>query len=74
MVVTLDRQDFLSFCRPNPGSLLKLIEVVCEQLRRTDYILAELPCCNCRQGWPRRFYALLGKSALRWASAYQRFG
>jgi hypothetical protein len=42
MVVTLDRQDFLSFCRRNPDSLLKLIEVVCEQLPRTDYVLVPL--------------------------------
>jgi CRP/FNR family cyclic AMP-dependent transcriptional regulator len=38
----LDRRDILTFFERNPSALLKLVEVLCERLRRTDQILADV--------------------------------
>jgi len=38
----LDRRDILSFFERNPAAWLKIIEVLCHRLRRTDQVLAEV--------------------------------
>ena len=38
----LDRRDVLSFFERNPSSWLKLVTVLCERLRRTDQMFAEV--------------------------------
>jgi CRP-like cAMP-binding protein len=38
----LDRRDILSFFERNPSTWLKIIEVLCHRLRRTDQVLAEV--------------------------------
>jgi CRP/FNR family transcriptional regulator, cyclic AMP receptor protein len=38
----LDRRDILSFLERNPSAWLKIIEVLCHRLRRTDQVLAEV--------------------------------
>jgi len=41
-LAVLDRQDVLSFFERNPASWLKLVTVLCERLRRTDQMFAEV--------------------------------
>jgi CRP/FNR family cyclic AMP-dependent transcriptional regulator len=41
-VATLDRRDVLSFFERHPHAWLKLVEVLCDRLRRTDEHLAEV--------------------------------
>jgi CRP/FNR family cyclic AMP-dependent transcriptional regulator len=41
-LAVLDRQDVLSFFERNPSSWLKLVTVLCERLRRTDQMFAEV--------------------------------
>jgi CRP/FNR family transcriptional regulator, cyclic AMP receptor protein len=38
----LDRGDILSFLDRNPSAWLKIVEVLCHRLRRTDQVLAEV--------------------------------
>jgi CRP/FNR family cyclic AMP-dependent transcriptional regulator len=38
----LDRRDILSFLERNPSAWLKIVEVLCQRLRRTDQVLAEV--------------------------------
>ena len=38
----LDRRDMLSFFERNPAGWLKIVEVLCQRLRRTDQVLAEV--------------------------------
>ncbi|SRR5712691_309981 len=38
----LDRQDILSFFERNPSAWPKLVEVLCDRLRRTDQVFAEV--------------------------------
>ena len=38
----LDRRDILSFFERNPSAWLKIVEVLCHRLRRTDQVLAEV--------------------------------
>ena len=38
----LDRRDILSFLERNPSAWLKIVEVLCSRLRRTDQVLAEV--------------------------------
>jgi CRP/FNR family transcriptional regulator, cyclic AMP receptor protein len=38
----LDRRDILSFFNRNPSAWLKIVEVLCHRLRRTDQVLAEV--------------------------------
>ena len=38
----LDRRDILSFFERNPPAWLKIVEVLCLRLRRTDQVLAEV--------------------------------
>jgi len=38
----LDRRDILSFLERNPTAWLKIVEVLCHRLRRTDQVLAEV--------------------------------
>lgn len=38
----LDRRDILSFLERNPAAWLKIVEVLCHRLRRTDQVLAEV--------------------------------
>lgn len=38
----LDRRDILAFLERNPAAWLKIIEVLCHRLRRTDQVLAEV--------------------------------
>jgi CRP/FNR family transcriptional regulator, cyclic AMP receptor protein len=38
----LDRRDILAFLERNPSAWLKIVEVLCHRLRRTDQILAEV--------------------------------
>jgi CRP/FNR family transcriptional regulator, cyclic AMP receptor protein len=38
----LDRRDMLAFFERNPSAWLKLVKVLCERLRRTDQIFAEV--------------------------------
>jgi CRP/FNR family cyclic AMP-dependent transcriptional regulator len=41
-LAVLDRRDVLSFFERNPSAWLKLVVVLCERLRRTDQIFAEV--------------------------------
>jgi CRP/FNR family cyclic AMP-dependent transcriptional regulator len=41
-LAVLDRHDILSFFDRNPSAWPKLVEVLCERLRRTDQIFAEV--------------------------------
>ena len=41
-VAALDRNDILSFFERNPSAWRKLVEVLCERLRRTDQVFAEV--------------------------------
>lgn len=41
-IVTLDRRDVLPLLRQQPELCLKLLEVVCERLRRTDALVEEI--------------------------------
>jgi CRP-like cAMP-binding protein len=41
-VAILSRRDVLSFFEQNPSAWLKLVVVLCERLRRTDQIFAEV--------------------------------
>jgi len=41
-LAVLDRQDILSFFERNPSAWPKLVEVLCERLRRTDQVFAEV--------------------------------
>jgi CRP/FNR family transcriptional regulator, cyclic AMP receptor protein len=38
----LERRDILSFLERNPSAWLKIVEVLCSRLRRTDQVLAEV--------------------------------
>lgn len=38
----LDRREILSFFERNPAAWLKIVEVLCHRLRRTDQVLAEV--------------------------------
>jgi CRP/FNR family transcriptional regulator, cyclic AMP receptor protein len=38
----LERQDILSYLDRNPSAWLKIVEVLCHRLRRTDQVLAEV--------------------------------
>ena len=38
----LERQDILSYLDRNPAAWLKIVEVLCHRLRRTDQVLAEV--------------------------------
>jgi CRP/FNR family cyclic AMP-dependent transcriptional regulator len=38
----LDRREILSFLERNPAAWLKIVEVLCHRLRRTDQVLAEV--------------------------------
>jgi CRP/FNR family cyclic AMP-dependent transcriptional regulator len=38
----LERRDILSFLERNPSAWLKIVEVLCTRLRRTDQVLAEV--------------------------------
>ena len=38
----LDRRDILAFLERNPSTWLKIVEVLCHRLRRTDQVLAEV--------------------------------
>jgi len=38
----LDRRDILSFLERSPAAWLKIVEVLCHRLRRTDQVLAEV--------------------------------
>jgi CRP/FNR family transcriptional regulator, cyclic AMP receptor protein len=38
----LDRRDILAFLERNPAAWLKIVEVLCLRLRRTDQVLAEV--------------------------------
>jgi CRP-like cAMP-binding protein len=38
----LSRRDILAFLERNPSSWLKIVEVLCQRLRRTDQVLAEV--------------------------------
>src|SRR5262249_49651433 len=41
-VAILNRREVLSFFEQNPSAWLKLVTVLCERLRRTDQIFAEV--------------------------------
>jgi CRP-like cAMP-binding protein len=41
-LAVLNRHDILSFFERNPSAWLKLVEVLCERLRRTDQVFAEV--------------------------------
>lgn len=41
-LAVLERRDVLSFLERNPSAWPKLVEVLCQRLRRTDQILAEV--------------------------------
>jgi CRP-like cAMP-binding protein len=42
VLAVLDRQDVLAFFERNPSSWLQLVTVLCERLRRTDQMFAEV--------------------------------
>ncbi len=60
-IVTLDRRDILPVLRQQPELCLKLLEVVCERLRRTDALVEEILFLNI----PKRLAKALLRAAGR---------
>ncbi len=60
-IVTLDRRDILPLLRQQPELCLKLLEVVCERLRRTDALVEEILFFNI----PKRLAKALLRAAGR---------
>jgi CRP/FNR family transcriptional regulator, cyclic AMP receptor protein len=42
MLAVLERRDILSFFERHPSAWLRIVEVLCDRLRRTDQVLAEI--------------------------------
>src|SRR5215510_6108884 len=61
----LDRRDILSFLERNPDAWLKIVEVLCHRLRRTDQVLAEVALLQLPARLAKMMLRVTGNSSIK---------